>query len=97
MKKKFVIDTNVLLHDPNCIFKFEEHEIILPITVIEELDRKKKDNNEVGKNARTVSRHLKNLRLDEGLLNKGCYPTRKAAHYVSPPNYWMLPDGFEEH
>ena len=45
-RKTYVFDTNVLLYDPSAIFKFEEHEIVLPIAVIEELDRFKKDLNE---------------------------------------------------
>lgn len=41
MKKIFVLDTNVLLHDPNAIFAFEEHEVIIPAVVLEEIDSKK--------------------------------------------------------
>lgn len=60
--KHFILDTNVLLHDPLAIFKFEENDIIVPITVIEEVDRFKKDMNETGRNARQVSRILDDLR-----------------------------------
>ena len=60
--KQFVLDTNVLLHDPLAIFKFEENDIIVPITVIEEVDRFKKDMNETGRNARQVSRILDDFR-----------------------------------
>ena len=62
MKKSFVIDTNVLLYDPQAIFKFEDNDIIIPITVIEEIDRFKKDMNETGRNARQFSRYLDDLR-----------------------------------
>ena len=55
-KKLFVLDTNVLLHDPNSIFHFQEHDVVVPIVVIEEVDHFKKDQTEVGRNARTVSR-----------------------------------------
>lgn len=58
----FVLDTNVLLYDPGSLFVFHEHEVIIPMTVIEEIDRFKKDLNETGRNARTVSRFLDDLR-----------------------------------
>ncbi|MDX1815791.1 MAG: PIN domain-containing protein, partial [Thermodesulfobacteriota bacterium] len=50
MIKNFVLDTNVLLHDPTALFKFRDNRIIIPITVIEELDRFKKDLNMLGRN-----------------------------------------------
>ena len=70
MKKAFVLDTNVLLHDPNAIFQFEDNDVILPITIIEELDRFKKQPQETGRNARQVSRTLDDLRT-QGELTKG--------------------------
>ncbi len=70
MKKIFVIDTNVILHDPTAIFRFEENEIVLPIAVIEELDRFKKQPEMIGRNARQVSRTLDKLR-QQGYLTKG--------------------------
>lgn len=68
--RTFVVDTNVLLYDPGALFVFAEHHIVLPITVIEEMDRFKKDLNETGRNARTVSRYLDDLRK-QGRLGKG--------------------------
>ena len=68
--KSFILDTNVLLYDPQAIFKFEENNIIIPITVIEEIDRFKKDMNETGRNARQVSRFLDDLRK-KGSLSTG--------------------------
>ncbi len=65
-RKTYVVDTNVLLHDPNALFAFEEHEVVLPIVIIEEIDRFKKDLTEVGRNARQVSRILDELRVDQG-------------------------------
>jgi PhoH-like ATPase len=56
--KLFVLDTNVLLHDPTSLFRFEEHDICLPMFVLEELDNKKKGMTEVARNARQVSRFL---------------------------------------
>lgn len=58
MKKIFVLDTNVLLHDPRAIFAFEDNVVVLPITVIEELDRFKKKVDSIGRHARQVSRTL---------------------------------------
>jgi PhoH-like ATPase len=60
--KFFILDTNVLLHDPQALFKFQDNTIIIPITVIEEIDRFKKDMNETGRNARSISRILDMLR-----------------------------------
>ncbi|MEI6305697.1 MAG: PIN domain-containing protein, partial [Deltaproteobacteria bacterium] len=60
--KNFVLDTNVLLHDPQSLFKFQDNCVIIPITVIEEIDRFKKDMNETGRNARMISRILDTMR-----------------------------------
>jgi PhoH-like ATPase len=56
--KLFVLDTNVLMHDPSCLFRFEEHDIFLPMITLEELDDHKKGMSEVARNARQVSREL---------------------------------------
>ncbi|HJW71466.1 MAG TPA: PhoH family protein [Geothrix sp.] len=69
-KKVFVLDTNVLLHDPNSILHFQEHDVVLPIVVIEEVDHFKKDPTEIGRNARAVSRLLDRMRAT-GSLNTG--------------------------
>ena len=68
--KNFILDTNVLLHDPQSVFKFQDNNIIIPITVIEEVDRFKKDMNETGRNARMVSRILDSMR-EKGSLAAG--------------------------
>ncbi len=60
-KKIFVLDTNVLMHDPSAIFRFKEHDIYLPIVVLEELDHAKKGMSEVSRNVRQVSRFLDDL------------------------------------
>ncbi len=70
VRKHFVLDTNVLLHNPNAIYKFEEHEVVIPLTVIEELDHFKKNNDETGRNARAVIRALDKLRA-KGPLFEG--------------------------
>ncbi len=59
--KLFVLDTNVLMHDPTCLFRFEEHDIYLPMVTLEELDDHKKGMSEVARNARQVSRYLDDL------------------------------------
>ncbi|MEO1337833.1 MAG: PIN domain-containing protein, partial [Myxococcota bacterium] len=62
MSKAFILDTNVLLHDPGALFAFEEHEVVVPIYVIEEIDKFKRDANELGRSAREVGRRLDELR-----------------------------------
>ena len=69
MKKVFVLDTNVLLHDPSAMRRFEENDVVLPITVIEELDRFKKQPEMTGRNARQVSRNLDDLRQHGHLIS----------------------------
>ena len=71
MHKVFVLDTNVLLHDPRAIFKFDEHEVVLPIYVIEEVDQFKREGTERGRNARSIARLLDDLRDKGGSLAKG--------------------------
>lgn len=70
MKKTYVLDTNVLLSDPNSIFSFQDNDVIIPLVVLEELDRHKSRPDEVGHNARQVTRSLDNLR-EQGSLVKG--------------------------
>jgi PhoH-like ATPase len=64
--KIFVLDTNVLLHDPQAIFKFEENTVVIPIYVIEEVDQFKKELSERGRNARLIARTLDELREQNG-------------------------------
>jgi len=51
-KRIYVLDTNVLMHDPTALFRFEEHDVFLPMTVLEELDAANKGTSEVARNAR---------------------------------------------
>jgi len=70
--KLFVLDTNVLMHDPTSLFRFEEHDIYLPMFVLEELDNNKKGMTEVARNARQASRFLDNLVSEsEASIDKG--------------------------
>lgn len=71
-KKTFVLDTNVLLHDPESLLKFPKNHVVIPVTVLEELDRMKRLPNELGKNSRTVFRLLDGLAKEgKGDLHKG--------------------------
>jgi PhoH-like ATPase len=69
MSKIFVLDTNVLLHDQNAIFNFQENTIVIPITVIQEIDKFKKEKGELGANARSFSRNINRLRKLGSLTN----------------------------
>ena len=68
--KNYVLDTNVLLHDPNSLLNFKENNVLIPIEVIEEIDRFKRESSELGQNARSVSRILDELR-SRGHLSRG--------------------------
>ena len=65
-KRLYVLDTNVLMHDPTALFKFEEHDVFLPMQVIEELDNGKKGTSEASRNARQVSRFINELIEEQG-------------------------------
>jgi PhoH-like ATPase len=68
--KNYVLDTNVLLHDPNALLNFQDNQVLVPIEVIEEIDKFKRETSERGQNARSVSRRLDTLR-SQGSLAKG--------------------------
>ena len=70
MRKTFVLYTNVLLHDPQALNRFEDNQVVIPIEVVEEIDRFKRDPSEKGRNARQVSRLLDQLR-EKGNLAEG--------------------------
>jgi len=67
--KTYVLDTNVLLHNPQAIFAFEDNEVVIPFAVIEEIDNQKRRQDEIGRNARMISRQLDELRT-EGQLSR---------------------------
>ncbi len=70
MEKIFVLDTNVLIHNPQSIFAFDEHRVVIPIVVIEEIDQFKKGIDEKSRNARQIGRYLDSLR-ELGSLQDG--------------------------
>ena len=80
MSSFYILDTNVLLHDPNALFAFQKNEVILPLAVVEEIDNQKKRQDEIGRNARVVSQKLDALRacgnLAEGV---SCPPAGNCA------------------
>ncbi len=85
-KKLFVLDTNVLLHEPQSIFKFDEHAVFIPLRVLEELDNHKRGQNEIARNARQAHRYLDELlsnietdQLDKGIQLNQCqlYPAHQ--------------------
>jgi PhoH-like ATPase len=72
-RRLFVLDTNVLMHDPTAIFRFDEHDIYIPMTVLEELDAGKKGLSESARNVRQVSRFLDDLMrgADQSKIDRG--------------------------
>ncbi len=70
MKKTFVLDTSVILFDPRCIYRFDDNVVVVPITCLEEMDRFKKEQTEIGRNARQFSRYLDEIRK-RGSLTTG--------------------------
>ena len=69
-RKYFVLDTNVLLHNPAALFMFDDNEVVIPFVVLEELDKFKKENDDVGRNARETIRQLDRMRV-KGKLSEG--------------------------
>src|SRR5690606_14558797 len=65
--KNYVLDTNVLLHDARAIYAFADNNVVIPIYVLEELDTFKKDQSELGRNARQIARELDQFRSEGGL------------------------------
>lgn len=82
--KLFVLDTNVLMHDPSSLFRFEEHDIYLPMVTLEELDNNKKGLTEVARNARQTSRNLEEI-VGTNLVNleQGCPLAIKGNKHVT--------------
>ena len=71
-RKKFVLDTNVLIHDPNALSHFDEHDVVLPVVVLEEMDKVKRGMDELARNVREASRFLDALSEQAGDLSEGC-------------------------
>ena len=94
--KTFVLDTNVLIHDPEAMFSFDDNRVVIPMTVIEELDGFKRLNDERGRSARLISRRLDALRakgkLSEGVkLKNGGTLVIEMDHQVELPKEFITP------
>ena len=107
MKKRiFILDTNVLMHDPSALYRFEEHDLFIPMVVLEELDAAKKGTSEVSRNARQVSRFLDDLmrgkdhtKIEQGLplpttqpIAKEDKPASGRLFFQTRPSDASLPD-----
>lgn len=95
-RKTFVVDTNVLLHNPASLFMFADNDVVIPFTVLGELDAFKKQNDDVGRNAREVIRHLDQLRekghLSEGIQWNGHGGTIRVAFTEDVRPKWLTED-----
>jgi PhoH-like ATPase len=94
MIKTFVLDTNVMLHDPDSIFQFEDNKLVIPICVVEELDEFKKGGSELNRNAREVLRSLDKLRLS-GNIWEGVPIGESGGLILVDPKFHLLPDDFD--
>jgi len=94
--KTFVLDTNVLIHDPEALFTFEGSQVVLPLTVVEELDGFKRTNDNRGRSARAVSRYLDELRR-HGKLSEGVPLEHGGQLRVEVTARAALPYQFETH
>lgn len=94
-KRIFVLDTNVLMHDPTAIFRFDEHDIYIPMVVLEELDNAKKGLSEVARNARQASRFLDELlaEADENNIEQGLPLTHERIRGATKPDELDPPNG----
>jgi PhoH-like ATPase len=88
-RKLFVLDTNVLMHDPTCLFRFEEHDVYLPMMTLEELDNHKKGMSEVARNARQVSRTLDALVANGGNMAEGISLSRLGSREAAGRLYFQ--------
>ena len=98
MQKTYVLDTNVLLHNPQALFSFADNEVVIPLAVIEEIDHQKRRQDDVGKNAREVSRALDDLRSNGSLADGVTIPGGGAIRIEV--NHWAtaeLPAGLDWH
>lgn len=84
--KLFVLDTNVLMHDPMCLFQFAEHDIYLPMIVLEELDANKKGVTDAARNARQISRYLDALVSAAPMVQGGSLPLNGSGHKLAKGN-----------
>jgi PhoH-like ATPase len=102
-RKTYVLDTCVLLADPNALFRFDEHDVVVPLVVIEELDRKKSALDDVGRNARLALRAIEDLRVQSGRGLREAHPlpsggtVRIESNHVDVPLPAYLDKGKADH
>ncbi len=97
MKKNYVLDTNVLLHDPQSIFKFEDNHVVIPIYAIEEVDQFKREGSERGRNARSICRLLDDIREKHGSLSSGVtFPSGGSLAVAVPERRLELPSAVDK-
>lgn len=98
MKKNFILDTNILLHDPLCLGKFEDNDIYIPYPVIEELDKFKTEKGERGYNARAAIRNMSNLRKGGDIIKgiKMAGGGKLSILFNEDSNAFKLPEGFNK-
>jgi len=96
MPKTYVLDTNILLHTPQAIFVFEDNPVVIPLAVIEEIDDQKRRQDEIGRNAREVSRLLDELRIQGDLSQGIALPGGGFLRIEVNHSHWQeLPDSLE--
>ncbi len=97
MKKNYVLDTNVLIHNPSCILKFEDNDIFIPSLVIEELDKFKTERSERGYSARNAIRHILSFREQGNLLQGVVLPGGGMLRLLNKDiDIHRLPEGWEK-
>lgn len=96
MKKTYVLDTNVLLQAPHALMSFEDNDIIISVVVLEELDRHKTDEGEIGSNARQVIRFFETLRMQGNLIHGVALPDGGSLRLETNCMEVELPSGFKE-
>ena len=94
-KKTYVIDTNVFLTDANCITSFGIHDIVIPLKVLDEIDKHKKRQDPVGAHARNIIRKLDKLREKGNLLNGVRIAKGKGLLYIKTYDPFALPDDLD--
>jgi PhoH-like ATPase len=87
--KLFVLDTNVFLHDPTCLFRFQEHDLFIPMATLEELDHNKKGVTEVARNARQASRFLEEIVSTQELSISEGIPLAEHSHKAATGRLYL--------
>nr|MBA2689279.1 PhoH family protein [Burkholderiales bacterium] len=95
-RKLFVLDTNVLMHDPTSLFRFEEHDVFLPMVTLEELDQHKKGMSEVARNARQASRFMDEMVSAYAVNIKAGIPLTAKGNKLASGRLFMQTEAFDD-